>query len=161
MNKIGLGQDSHWFEKKKKPLILGGIKISDSGGLKANSDGDVILHSLCNALASAIGADSLGTWADEMFFKQKITDSQQFIKKIFEKIKAEGFKVINVSIAIEAKKPKISPKNLQKIKKTIGRLLEINHSAVGITITSGQGITPFGQGKAIQVLSIALLEKNK
>jgi len=161
MIRIGLGQDSHWFAKKKKPLILGGIKISNSGGLKANSDGDVILHSLCNALASAIGADSLGTWADEMFFKQKITDSQQFIKKIFKRVEAKNFRVINVSVVIEAKKPKISLKNLQKMKKTISRLLKINHSAVGITITSGEGITPFGQGKAIQALSIALLEKNK
>ena len=67
MYRIGLGQDSHAFLKSgKKRLVLGGVTVSESGGLSGNSDTDVILHSLCNALSSAIGGDSLSTWSDKM-----------------------------------------------------------------------------------------------
>ena len=163
MLRIGLGQDSHWFENedKKKPLVLGGVRISESGGLKANSDGDVILHSLCNALSSAIGGDSLGTWADEMFLEKGIKDSKQFIKIIMKRLKDKGFQVVNTAIAIEALRPKISLVDFQRMKKTIGKLLKIDVSAVGITITSGEKITPFGRGEAVQVFSTVLLKADK
>lgn len=160
MFKVGLGQDSHWFEdQKEKPLVLGGVKVSQAGGLKANSDGDVIIHALGNALSSAIGGDSLGTWADEMCLKRGMTDSQEFVKEIMKKVKAKGYRVNNVAITIEAKKPRISLKTFQKMKSKIAQLLEIEGASVGITITSGEGITPFGQGRAIQALAAVSLKK--
>ena len=86
MIRIGIGQDSHRFdENSSKPLILGGIKISSKGGLRANSDGDVILHSLCNALSSAMGGDSLGTWADGMCLQQGIKDSKKYLEYILDR----------------------------------------------------------------------------
>ena len=85
MDRVGIGQDSHKFAKKK-PLILGGVKVADKGGLEGNSDSDVILHSLCNALSSAIGGDSLSTWSDNMC-KRGIKDSQKYVEYIFKKEK--------------------------------------------------------------------------
>jgi len=164
MNRIGLGQDSHAFEKlsndKRKPLILGGVIVSKSGGLKANSDGDVILHSLCNALSSAIGGDSLGTWADEMCLKKGITNSRRFIESIFNRVKKMGYIVENLSIAVEAKKPRISLSVIYDIKKQIANLLKISIEQIGITFTSGEGLTVFGKGEAIQVFTIVNLFKN-
>ena len=88
MNRIGIGQDSHKFERERnKPLILGGVKIPDEIGLLASSDGDVFLHSICNALSSAIGGDSLGTWADSMCLEKKVTDSKEYVNYIFQKVK--------------------------------------------------------------------------
>lgn len=158
MIRVGLGQDSHWFGDKKKPLVLGGIKVADYGGLKANSDGDVILHALCNALSSAIGGDSLGVWADKMCLKKGITNSQEFVKEIMRKIKDQNYQVNNVAMAIEAKRPRISLATFQQMKAAISRLLEIKKTAVGITITSGEGLTAFGQGKAIQVFAMVTLK---
>lgn len=165
MVRVGIGQDSHRIKlktqnSKRKTSRLGGVELKN-WEIVANSDGDVILHALCNALSSAIGGDSLGTWADEMCLKKGITDSQQFVKKIMEKVKAKGYRVVNVALAIEAQKPKIPLSILQKMKKKIGELLEIKSSSVGMTITSGEGITPFGQGKAIQAFSLVSLLKNE
>jgi len=154
--RVGIGQDSHRFAKGKKPLILGGVRIEESGGLEANSDGDVILHSLCNALSSAIGGDSISTWFDQMVEKG-IKDSQKAVEVIFEKITRKGFKVSNVSIAVEAKKPYVELKTTDKMKKTIANLLEIKTDRVGITFTSGEGLTAFGQGLGIQSFCIVLL----
>ena len=160
MYRIGIGQDSHSFSQdKKRSLILGGVRISASGGLSGNSDTDVILHSLCNALSSALGGDSLSTWADEMLKKDGIGDSRKYVDNIFRKIKDENFKVENVSVAVEAKRPKISLDVINKIKKNIAILLDIDKKQVGITFTSGEGLTPFGRGLGIAAICIVLLSK--
>ena len=155
---IGLGQDSHSFDTvKNKPLFLGGVKISKTDGLQANSDGDVILHSLCNALSSAIGGDSLGTWADKMCLKEGVKDSYRYLEHVFKKIKALNLSVNNISICVEAKKPRLSLELINKIKNHIAKLLEIEINQIGITFTSGEGLTAFGQGKGIQAISIISL----
>jgi 2-C-methyl-D-erythritol 2,4-cyclodiphosphate synthase len=157
MNRIGLGQDSHAFlTSGKKPLILGGVKISESEGLSGNSDADVILHSLCNALSSAIGGDSLSTWFDAMVSKG-VTDSKKAVEYIFNEVKQKKYRVENVSICVEAKKPRLDLKIINKIKENIANLLEINIEQVGITFTSGEGLTPFGCGRGIQSFVHVLL----
>ena len=158
MFRVGIGQDSHRFAKLRKPLILGGVKVSDKGGLRGNSDTDVILHSLCNALSSAIGGDSLSTWSDEMC-RKGIKDSQKYVLYIFKKVKREKYKVENVSIALEAKKPYIKLVTVQRIKKNIASLLQVESTQVGITFTSGEGLTSFGRGLGMQAISMVLLSK--
>lgn len=161
MIRIGLGQDSHAFElKRNKPLTLGGVKISASGGLLANSDGDVILHSLCNSLSSAIGGDSLGTWADKMCKEQGITDSKKYIEHVLQKVDEKGFKVENISIAVEAGRPRLKDEQIKMIKKSLSEILLIQTDQIGLTFTSGENLTAFGKGEGIQVLSIVLLKKN-
>ncbi|HLA03937.1 MAG TPA: 2-C-methyl-D-erythritol 2,4-cyclodiphosphate synthase [Patescibacteria group bacterium] len=157
MDRVGIGQDSHKFAKKK-PLILGGVKVADEGGLDGNSDGDVILHSLCNALSSAIGGDSLSTWSDNMC-KRGIKDSQKYVDYIFKKVMGQKYKVENVSISVEAKRPYIDLEAVRKMKMAVSKLLEIRNSQVGITFTSGEGLTPFGRGLGIAAICIVLLSK--
>lgn len=158
MFRVGIGQDSHQFSKAKKPLVLGGITVSKSGGMMGNSDSDVILHSLCNALSSATGGDSLGTWSDEMC-SAGITDSKKYVEIIADRVKAEGFKVGNVSIAVEAKKPYIDLKDSDRMKQVIVGILGISKKQVGITFTSGEGLTPFGKGLGIQSICQVLISK--
>ncbi|MBI2327585.1 2-C-methyl-D-erythritol 2,4-cyclodiphosphate synthase [Candidatus Curtissbacteria bacterium] len=160
--RIGIGQDSHRFANQptdgKNFLVLGGVKIDNNTGLEGNSDGDVILHSLCNALSSAIGGDSLSTWFDEMVEKG-VTDSQKAVEHIFKKIRQEKYRVENVSISVEAKKPYIELKIANKMKENIAKLLGIKKNQVGITFTSGEGLTPFGKGLGIQSISQVLISK--
>lgn len=162
MSRIGLGQDSHSFvdASENKPLMLGGVKISTKGGLKANSDGDVILHSICNAISSAIGGDSLSTWTDDMCLKQGIKDSARYVEYIFDKIVVLKFSVVNISISVEAKGPILKMEVINQIKKRIALLLKINTDQVGLTFTSGEGLTAFGLGQGMQALTIVNLEKH-
>jgi len=160
MIKIGIGQDSHKFSANKKPLVLGGIKLSGNGGFEANSDGDVILHSLCNALSSAIGGNSIGTWADDMFYGAKVKDSRKFVDVVLKSINKNNFVVSNLSVSIEAKKPRFSLDQLNKIKISLSKILKINVKQIGLTISSGDGLTEFGKGNGIKVLCAVLLIKN-
>lgn len=159
MYRIGIGQDSHRFSKSRKPLVLGGVVVAATGGLEGNSDADVILHSLANALSSAIGGDSVSTWFDEMV-EGGVKDSQKAIESIFRKLRAEKYKVENVSICIEAKKPYVKIETAHKMKKIIARLLLVGENQVGITFTSGEGLTPFGRGLGIAAFSAVIIAKS-
>ena len=159
MVRVGFGTDSHRFdEENEKPLILGGVRISDTGGLKANSDGDVILHSLFNAVSQACGGHSLGYYADPLF-KRGIVDSKEYLKVAVEMVKEIGYKINNVGIMVEAKNPRIPINTVKKMKEVIASLLDITVEDIGITFTSGEGLTSFGRGEGILAQSIVSLSK--
>ena len=156
MFKVGLGQDSHRLIKDKS-LVLGGVKIEFELGMEADSDGDVIIHSLCNALSTAIGGGSLDTWAGEMF-KSGITDSKKFLQVIVDLVRERGFKINNVSIMVEAKQPRLEVER-ERMQRSMAKLLGVEADQVGIAFTSGEGLTEFGKGKGIQAISMVLIEK--
>ena len=155
--RIGIGQDSHKFSNdKNKKLILGGHKIPDEIGLEANSDGDIILHALFNAVSSAIGEKSLGYYSDEMC-KKGITDSREYLKVILSKLNQKNMKINNASISIEAAKPKLE-KHTDNIKNSLSKILKLEKENIGITCTSGEGLTAFGQGKGMQCFCVVTIK---
>jgi len=146
--KIGIGQDSHKFTNdKNKKMVLGGLKI-ETIGFDADSDGDVILHALFNALSTAIGNKSLGFYTDKMF-KNGITDSKKYIEFILDKVKEKGYKIGNVAIMLEGKKPKIDG-HIDKIKSSLSKILMIKEENIGVAATSGDELSEFGKGKGMQ-----------
>lgn len=154
---VGIGQDSHMFSDKKG-LVLGGLKFAGEYKLKGNSDGDVMLHSLCNAILQAIGDKSLGAFADKMCLKENIKDSGKYLKKTMGKMRRKGYGLNNIGFMIEGGKPnidKISP----RLKKSISALTALDENRIGITATSGEKLTSFGKGKGLQVFSIVSLKK--
>jgi 2-C-methyl-D-erythritol 2,4-cyclodiphosphate synthase len=160
MFRVGLGQDSHGFVAEgDKPLMLGGVRVNGDG-LEGNSDSDVILHSVCNALSSAIGGDSLSTWSDDMCNKQGIKDSARYVEYIFNKVEKLNYSIVNISISVEAKKPYLEMDIINKIKERIASLLKIETERVGLTFTSGEGLTSFGLGKGMQALTIVNIAKH-
>ncbi len=157
MIRVGLGQDSHKLVKGKGALVLGGLKISDNYYLKADSDGDVVIHSLCNALSTAIGGGSLDTWAGEMN-RKGVIESKEFLKVIFEKVKKLGYGVNNIAVMVEAKEPRLE-RHRDRMQKSLAELLGIEKEQVGMAFTSGESLTSFGRGEGIQALTVVLIEK--
>lgn len=150
--KVGIGQDSHRFDfdNKNKRLILGGVVFDGHPPLDGNSDADVILHSITNAISGVTCVNILGPVSDEMCLKHGITDSSAYLKEALKHLKDS--KIVHVSISIECLTPKITPK-IPEIRASLSRLLEIPENCIGITATTGEGLTQFGQGKGIQVIS--------
>lgn len=156
--RIGFGQDSHKFSNDpNQALFLGGVEISGETGLEGNSDGDAIIHALCRALEQAIGGESFSVYADKMK-NEGITDSKEYLKISMKHIKEEGYKINNVGISIEAKKPNISEIS-ENIKKSLSLILEMAVDNIGINATSGEGMTPFGRGEGVQIFAIVSLIK--
>ena len=161
MVRIGFGSDSHRFEEiGKKPLILGCVKLMNSGGLKANSDGDVILHALFNAISQACGGESLGYYADPLC-RKGITDSKEYVKIALKMVAEIGYKINNIGIMVEAKSPHVSIKNIVKMKRSIADLVAVSEKEIGITFTSGEELTSFGRGEGILAQVVVSLVKLK
>ena len=154
--KTGIGQDSHAFEEAPgKPLILAGIKLGHPMGLKGNSDADVVLHSITNAISSITGINILGSIADQLC-QEGATDSSNFLKLALDDL--EDWRISHIAIAIECLTPKISPQ-IDSMKKSIANLCHINKTDVGITATTGEGLTAFGKGEGIQAITIVTVNK--
>ncbi len=151
--KVGIGQDSHRFDfdNTEKSLILGGIVFEGEPPLKGNSDADVILHSITNAISGVTCVNILGDISDELCLGQGITDSSVYLREAMKHLK--DHRIVHLSLSIECKRPKISPR-IGEIRQSLSVLLNIPENCIGITATSGEGLTQFGQGLGIQVLSI-------
>lgn len=154
--KTGIGQDSHRFElEKKKKLMIAGVCFDDQNGLKGNSDADVVLHALCNSISSISGETILGPVSDKMC-KEGITDSAEYLKVALKSLST--YKITHVSISLECLKPKINPK-IPEMKKKIATLMNLMPEDIGITATTGEGLTDFGKGLGIQAFSVITVIK--
>lgn len=154
---VGIGQDSHKFdfEDTNKKLILGGVVFEGSPPLDGNSDADVILHSITNAVSGITCVNILGPISDDLCLNKGIKDSRVYLQEALKYL--NGKKIIHVSISIECLIPKITPR-IPEIRKSLSGLLGIPETSVGITATTGEGLTQFGQGKGIQVFSCITAE---
>ncbi|MDA1197273.1 MAG: 2-C-methyl-D-erythritol 4-phosphate cytidylyltransferase [Nanoarchaeota archaeon] len=154
--RVGLGQDSHRFTTSGKKLMLGGVEVPGAG-LEGNSDADVILHSLFNALSTAIGGKSLGFYADPMC-EQGILDSAVYLKVALEMVKEKGFLVSNIALMIECKTPRLE-KYEELIKVQVASLCSLEVDVIGLAVTSGEEGTDWGRGLGMQCHSMVLLKK--
>jgi 2-C-methyl-D-erythritol 2,4-cyclodiphosphate synthase len=153
MVKCAIGQDSHAFETddSRKPLMLGGVKIENGQGLKANSDGDVVLHALTNAISGISGVNILGDRADDMCLKQGITDSRAYVQEALKTLSA--YTISHVSISIECSVPKLAP-YIDVMRKEIAGMMSIGLQDVGITATTGEAMTAFGKGEGVKAMVV-------
>ena len=151
--KVGIGQDSHRFDfdDREKQLVLGGVIFDGEPPLKGNSDADVILHSITNAISGVTCVNILGEISDQLCLKQGITDSGVYLREALKHLKE--YRIVHLSLSIECLRPKITPR-LNDIRQSLSALLDIPENCIGITATTGEGLTQFGQGLGIQVLSI-------
>ena len=151
-----IGQDSHRFveeifDPSVNGLMLGGYKVPFDRQFQANSDGDVILHAITNAISGLTGVNILGGAADKICLEHGIKDSRVYLE---EAIKYLGdASITHVSMTIECLRPKLK-EHIPSIKESVASLLGISASHVGITATTGEGLTGFGRGEGIQVFVI-------
>jgi len=158
-----IGQDSHRFlvgDSMNKPLILGGVHIPGMPGFDANSDGDVILHALTNAVSGITGRNILGPIADALCMEELVTDSREYLKLALEDLHRNGdMEISHLSLSLECLRPKLL-EHIPSIKSSLGQMLGIEPSKVGLTATTGEGLTDFGRGMGVQALCILTVRKS-
>ena len=145
--KTGLGLDSHRFIESEsgKPLVLGGLVFDDAPALDGNSDADVILHAITDAISGVTGKTVIGKVADEMC-REGITDSKEYLKVAL--VDLGDWQISHVSIVLECLRPKIDPK-VPALRESIARLLGVTTDDICITATTGEGLTDCGRGLGI------------
>lgn len=154
-----IGQDSHRMAEGEpgRPMVLGGVEFAEYPALAANSDGDVVLHALTNAVSGITGKNVLGRRADEMC-RSGITDSREYLMDALADL--ENTRLTHVSFTVECKTPHLSSR-IDEMKKSIAGLLGLSADHVGITATTGEGLTAFGRGEGVGVFCVLTAEKEE
>jgi 2-C-methyl-D-erythritol 2,4-cyclodiphosphate synthase len=151
--RVGFGYDVHPFEDNKK-LYIGGVEIPSNKGLKGHSDGDVLIHSIIDALLGALGMENIGELFPETD-EFKNVDSKILLKKTMEKLR--NIKIINIDTTVVTSYVKLNPyKN--EIKKTLAELMNIEISQINIKGKSGNSLGIGGKNEGIEAYAVVLIE---
>jgi 2-C-methyl-D-erythritol 4-phosphate cytidylyltransferase/2-C-methyl-D-erythritol 2,4-cyclodiphosphate synthase len=138
-------------------MYLGGIKLPYEYGFKAHSDGDVLIHSVIDALLGAAGAGDIGEFFPDTDPKYKGVDSKILLDKIVSFINNVGYEIVNVDVIIIAQIPKINPfKN--EIKNAMAKLLKIEKQFINIKATTAEKMGFIGRKEGVAVQSLATLK---
>ena len=150
--KTGLGLDSHRFIEgdTDKQFVLGGVVFDDAPALSGNSDADVILHALTDAISGITGVTVIGAVADKMCH-QGITDSKAYLKVALDSLGL--WRVTHVSIVLECLRPKIDPK-ASALRASVAALLSLEITDVCLTATTGEQLNDVGRGLGIHASAI-------
>jgi 2-C-methyl-D-erythritol 4-phosphate cytidylyltransferase/2-C-methyl-D-erythritol 2,4-cyclodiphosphate synthase len=150
---IGSGYDIHKFEEKK-PMVLGGVQIPCEFGFKAHSDGDVLIHSVIDALLGAIGAGDIGEFFPDTDPKYKNANSQELLKYIVEFVQNVGYEIVNIDVLVLAEVPKLNPYK-KLIKEKMASLLGLPKQKVNIKATTAEKMGFIGREEGVAVQSVA------
>lgn len=156
MNKIGQGIDVHPFAPDR-PLILGGVRISETGGLAGHSDADAVLHAITDALLGAAGAGDIGHYFPSTDERWRNADSSRFVreaKRILDEMNAE---IANVDVTILAQQPKLSP-HREAMTASIAKLLDLPEGHVNVKATTTDHLGFIGRAEGICAMAIVLVE---
>ena len=137
-------------------IMLGGVRIPHSHGVVAHSDGDVVLHALCDALLGAAGLGDIGQHFSDTDPQWKGADSRRFIVSVLAQLRARRLAVANVDLTVLAQAPKIAPYR-DAMRRQIAQLLEIDEQRVNIKATTTEGLGFLGRAEGIAAQAVVLL----
>ena len=157
-DRVGFGVDTHAFGKEQNFITLCGVTVPSDSGLIAHSDGDVALHALMDSLLSAAGLKDIGHYFPDTDERFRGANSMALLAEVVRLIAKRGFAPRNVSIAIQAEKPRLAG-YIDKMKKSVAAALSIDETAVGITAGTNERLGYVGEGKGITVYATSLLLK--
>jgi 2-C-methyl-D-erythritol 2,4-cyclodiphosphate synthase len=157
--RIGQGIDFHRLEKGLD-LWLGGIRVLSEKGCVAHSDGDVLLHAICDALLGAAGLDDIGHYFPDTSAEFKNIDSKILLGKTYAIIREKGYMVVNIDSTVCLEKPKIAP-YIPEMKKTIARIVETDTNNVSVKATTTEKMGFTGREEGIIAIASVLLEAEK
>ena len=154
--RIGQGYDVHRFAPGR-PLILGGVQIAHDRGLAAHSDGDVLIHALCDALLGAAGLGDIGRHFPDSEAEFENIDSRILLRRVVKSLQEAGFRVENVDTTLVAQTPKLSP-YIESMRQRLASDLQIDAGRVNIKATTTEGLGFSGRAEGIASYAVALLE---
>lgn len=157
MIRIGQGFDVHAFGPGDH-LMLGGVRIPHGQGVVAHSDGDVVLHSLCDALLGAVALGDIGQHFPPGDSRWKDADSRILLREVRRMVGEAGYRVVNVDLTVLAEAPKVGP-HAAEMRARIAADLGIGVGEVGLKATTTERLGFVGRGEGIAAMAVALVER--
>ena len=154
--RIGHGYDVHAFGEGDH-IVIGGVKIPFRNGLLAHSDGDVLIHSLCDALLGAAAMGDIGRHFPETDPRFLDINSRELLRSIVSLIKNKGYSVVNVDFTIIAQAPKLAP-YIDAMIENLSSELESDAGVVNVKATTTENLGFEGRGEGIACHAVALIQ---
>ena len=155
--RIGHGYDVHAFEPGDH-VMLGGVRIPHEYGLKAHSDGDVVIHALCDAFLGALALGDIGQHFPDNDDAYKNADSRRLLQRVYTLVTQQQYHLINADITVLAQRPKLAPHTLAMCK-TLAEELQVAVDAISIKATTTEKLGFVGREEGIAAHAVVLISK--
>ncbi len=155
--RVGMGFDVHRFGPGDY-VTLGGVRVPHDKGVIAHSDGDVLLHALCDALLGAAGLGDIGQHFPDTDSSFAGADSRELLKTVLQRVADAGWRVENCDLCLISERPKLAP-HRDTIRQTIAELIGIEQNAVNLKATTTEKLGYAGRGEGLAAQAVALLER--
>jgi 2-C-methyl-D-erythritol 2,4-cyclodiphosphate synthase len=156
MFRVGHGIDVHPFAEDR-PLILGGVRIADSGGLEGHSDADAVLHAVVDALLGGVAAGDIGEHFPSTSERWRGADSRAFAEEALRIVSGRGGRVVNIDVTVIAQRPRLAP-HRDAMRESVAGILGVGIDAVSIKATTTDHLGFVGRGEGICAMAVALIE---
>jgi 2-C-methyl-D-erythritol 2,4-cyclodiphosphate synthase len=153
--RIGQGFDAHRFQAGRR-LVLGGVDIPYEQGMEAHSDGDVVIHAICDALLGAVAMGDIGKHFPDTDQTIKGIDSRVMLRHIVSLLQQRALKVGNVDATIIAQAPKVAP-YIAAMRENLANDMQIDADRVNVKATTTEKMGFTGRGEGIAALAVALV----
>ena len=157
MLRIGQGLDVHSFTDGDF-VTLGGVRIPHTCGIKAHSDGDVLLHALSDALLGALALGDIGQHFPDTDPAYKGADSRVLLAHVYELVKKAGYQLVNADMTVICELPKLAPHNTA-MRQSIADVLSVDITQISIKATTNEKMGYLGRGEGIFASAVVLLQK--
>lgn len=157
MMRIGHGYDLHRLVEGRA-LYLGGVRIDHERGLLGHSDGDVVLHAICDALLGALGVGDIGQHFPDTDERFRGVQSSKLCQHVAHLIAQEGWGIVNIDVTICAERPKLSP-HRNAMRTRIAEVLGVPITSISVKAKTNEGVDAVGRGEAIAATAVALIQE--
>ena len=154
--RIGHGFDVHKFGEGDH-IVIGGVSIPYPQGLVAHSDGDVLIHALCDALLGAASLGDIGKHFPDTDPAYAGADSRELLRKVVQLLGRNGWQVVNIDSTIVAQAPKMAP-HIEQMCQNLAQDLRVNYSAVNVKATTTEQLGYTGRKEGIAAHAVVLLQ---
>lgn len=153
--RIGQGIDFHRLEEGRE-LWLGGVRINSSKGCVAHSDGDVLIHAICDALLGAAGLNDIGTHFPDTSDEFRGIDSKILLRRTVDIIKSKGYRIVNIDSTVCLEVPKLAP-YIAAMRATMATIASLSPDAVAVKATTTEKMGFTGRGEGIVAMAVCLI----
>ena len=155
--RVGSGFDAHRLEAGR-PLLLGGIVVPSDRGLAGHSDGDCLIHALCDALLGAAAAGDMGVHFPSSDDRWKGAASHVFLERVGELLRRGSLRIVNVDATVIAETPRLGP-HLAAMRESLAAMLDLDLGRVSVKAKSTDALGALGRGEGIAAMATVLLEE--
>lgn len=154
-HRIGQGIDFHRLEDGRE-LWLGGVRINSARGCVAHSDGDVLIHAICDALLGAAGLNDIGTYFPDTSDEFKGIDSKILLRRTVEMVSGKGYRIVNIDSTVCLELPRLAP-HISAMRIAMASVAGISPDAISVKATTTEKMGFTGRGEGIVAMAVCLI----